>query len=138
MVNSSESPEKASNLAPQWQSDCGASRIPRSIFKKIAANPETSVGELVKPKSTLKHLFGTGKDSQVSPRVEVLFKYIDLAGVGCRRNYMDVRISAADMFVDLRRSRYGLRYTEFDSKSKDLTKPSISIRNDIPNYIESL
>jgi hypothetical protein len=49
------------------------------------------MGELVKPKSTLKHLFGTGKDSQVSPRGEVLFKYIDLAGVGCRRNYRDCK-----------------------------------------------
>jgi hypothetical protein len=28
--------------------------------------PETSVGEVVSPKSTLKHLFGTGKDNQVS------------------------------------------------------------------------
>src|SRR5918992_5842893 len=27
-----------------------------------------------------------------------------------------------DMFVDLRRWRYGLRYIELDSKSKDLTK----------------
>jgi hypothetical protein len=26
--------------------------------------PETSVGEVVSPKSTLKHLFGTGKDNQ--------------------------------------------------------------------------
>jgi hypothetical protein len=34
------------------------------------------MGELVKPKSTLKHLFGTGKDSQVSPRGEVLFKSV--------------------------------------------------------------
>jgi hypothetical protein len=71
---------------------------------------------------SIKHLFGTGKDSQVSLRGEVPFKYNDLAGVGCRRNHMEVRISAADMFVDLRRSRYGLRYIELDSKSKDLTK----------------
>jgi hypothetical protein len=90
--------------------------------KKLAANLETSVGELVKPKSTIKHLCGTGKDSQVSPRGEVPFKYIDLTGVGCRRNHMEVRISAADMFVDLRRSRYGLRYIDFDSRSQDLTK----------------
>jgi hypothetical protein len=55
--------------------------------KKLAANLETSVGELVKPKSTTKRLFGTGKDSQVSLRGEVPFKYIDLTGVGCRRNY---------------------------------------------------
>jgi hypothetical protein len=68
--------------------------------KKLAANLEISVGELVSPKSTLKHLFGTGKDSQVSLRREVLFKYIDLTGVGCRRNNRDVRISAVDMFVD--------------------------------------
>jgi hypothetical protein len=58
------------------------------------------VGELVNPKSTLKHLFGTGKDGRVSLNREVLFKDIDLAGVGCRRNHMEVRISAADMFVD--------------------------------------
>jgi hypothetical protein len=90
--------------------------------KKLAANPEISMGELVNPKSTLKHMFGTGKDSQVSLQGEVLFKYIDLTGVGCRRNYRDVRISAADMFVDLRRSRYGLRYIDFDSRSQDLTK----------------
>ena len=55
---------------------------------------------MVSPKSTLKHLFGTGKDNQVSLKGEVLFKDIDLTGVGCRRNYIDVRISAADMFVD--------------------------------------
>jgi hypothetical protein len=54
----------------------------------------------VSPKSTLKHLFGTGKDSQVSLTERSLFKDIDLTGVGCRRNYMDVRISAVDMFVD--------------------------------------
>ena len=58
------------------------------------------MGEVVSPKSTLKHLFGTGKDNQVSLKGEVLFKDIDLTGVGCRRNYIDVRISAADMFVD--------------------------------------
>ena len=68
--------------------------------KKLAANLETSVGEMVSPKSTLKHLFGTGKDSQASLRREVLFKDIGLTGVGCRRNYMEVRISAVDMFVD--------------------------------------
>ena len=90
--------------------------------KKLAANLETSVGELVSPKSTPKHLFGTGKDGRVSLNREVLFKYIDLTGVGCRRNHMEVRISAADMFVDLRRSRYGLRYIEFDSRTKILTK----------------
>jgi hypothetical protein len=62
---------------------------------------------MVSPKSTLKHLFGTGKDSQASLRGEVLFKYIDLTGVGCRRNYRDVRISAVDMFVDST-LRYGI------------------------------
>ncbi len=50
-------------------------------------------------KSTVKHVFGTGKDSQVPSKEEVLFKDIGLTGVGCRRNYMDVRISAVDMFV---------------------------------------
>ena len=55
--------------------------------KKLAATLETSVGELVKPKSITKRLFGTGKDSQVSLRGEVPFKHIDLTGVGCRRNY---------------------------------------------------
>jgi hypothetical protein len=29
-----------------------------------------------------------------------LFEDIGLAGVGCRRNYMDVRISAVDRFVN--------------------------------------
>ena len=82
-------------------------------LRTIAANLETSVGELVKPKSTLKHLFGTGKGSQVSPKGEVLFKYNDLIGVGCRRNYMDVRISAADMFVKLN----GVLRIEIDGKS---------------------
>ena len=70
----------------------------------------------MKPKSTLKHLFGTGKDSQVSLRGEVLFKYIDLTGVGCRRNYMEVRISAVDMFVDST-LRYGSRLNDIDNKS---------------------
>ncbi len=37
--------------------------------------------------------------NQASLRGEVLFKDIDLTGVGCRRNYRDVRISAVDMFV---------------------------------------
>jgi hypothetical protein len=74
----------------------------------------------VSPKSTVKHVFGTGKDNQVSPRGEVPFKYIDLTGVGCRRNNRDIRISAADMFVDPT-SCYGLRYIDIDSRSKDLT-----------------
>ena len=59
------------------------------------------------PKSTLKHVFGTGKDNQVSLKGEVLFEDIDLIGVGCRRNYRDVRISAVDMFVDST-LRYGI------------------------------
>jgi hypothetical protein len=78
--------------------------------------PETSVGEVVSPKSTLKHLFGTGKDNQVSLQREVLFKYIDLTGVGCRRNYRDVRISAVDRFVDST-LRYGSRLNDIDNKS---------------------
>jgi hypothetical protein len=42
----------------------------------------------VNPKSTLKHSFGTGKDSQVSRKNErSLFKDTDLTGVGCGRNY---------------------------------------------------
>jgi hypothetical protein len=45
---------------------------------------------MVSPKSTLKHLFGTGKDSQVSFE-RSMFKDIDLAGVGCRRNYRDCK-----------------------------------------------
>jgi hypothetical protein len=101
---------------PQQQSGCGRSRISRSVLGLIAANLETSVGELVKPKSTLKHLFGTGKDNQVSLKREVLFKYIDLTGVGCRRNYRDVRISAVDMFVDST-LRYGSRLNDIDNKS---------------------
>jgi hypothetical protein len=70
----------------------------------------------VSPKSTLKHLFGTGKDNQVSLQREVLFKYIDLTGVGCRRNYRDVRISAVDRFVDST-LRYGSRLNDIDNKS---------------------
>ena len=66
---------------------------------------------MVSPKSTLKHLFGTGKDNQVSLKREVLFKYIDLTGVGCRRNYRDVRISAANMFVNSM-LRYGSRLSD--------------------------
>jgi hypothetical protein len=71
---------------------------------------------VVSPKSTLKHLFGTGKDNQVSLKREVLFKYIDLTGVGCRRNYREVRISAVDMFVDST-LRYGSRLNDIDNKS---------------------
>jgi hypothetical protein len=47
----------------------------------IAANLETLVGELKSPKSPLKHLFGTGKDRQVSPKRAVRFRDIGLAGV---------------------------------------------------------
>ena len=36
--------------------------------------PEILVGEVVSPKSTLKHLFGTGKASQVSLKREVLVR----------------------------------------------------------------
>jgi hypothetical protein len=71
---------------------------------------------VVSPKSTLKHLFGTGKANQVSLKREVLFKYIDLTGVGCRRNYREVRISAVDMFVDST-LRYGSRLNDIDNKS---------------------
>jgi hypothetical protein len=39
--------------------------------KKLAANLETSVGELVKPKSTTKRLFGTGKDRGRCTKSEV-------------------------------------------------------------------
>jgi hypothetical protein len=55
---------------------------------------------MVSPKSTLKHVFGTDKDSQVSleSKEKSLFEDIDLIGVGCRRNYRGVRISAVDRF----------------------------------------
>jgi hypothetical protein len=99
MDNSSESPEKASKHSHNSNSGCGRSRISRSN-QLDSCYPEIPVGELVSPKSTLKHLFGTDKDSQVSSKEEVLFKDIGLTGVGCRRNYMDVRISAVDMFVN--------------------------------------
>jgi hypothetical protein len=45
-----------------------------------------------------------------------LFEDIDLTGVGCRRNYMDVRISAVDMFVNSMLS-YGRRYYDGDRRS---------------------
>jgi hypothetical protein len=99
MDNSSESPEKASkhshnsNLVVENREYIAAYQ-PNSCY------PEIPMGELVNPKSTVKHVFGTGKASQASLRREVLFKDIGLIGVGCRRNYIDVRISAADMFVD--------------------------------------
>ena len=76
-------------FTPQQQSGCGGPRISRSNRIRLAANPETSVDEMVSPKSTLKHLFGTDKDSQVSPKGEVLFEDIGLTGVGCGRNYRE-------------------------------------------------
>ena len=82
----------------------------------IAAILEISVGEMMSPKSTLKHLFGTGKDSHVSLKGEVLFKDIGLTGVGCRRNYRDVRISAADRFVNSM-VRYGSRLSDSSNRS---------------------
>jgi hypothetical protein len=106
MDNSSESPEKASNDSHN-SNLVVEDREYLAALVSIVANLEISVGELVSPKSTLKHLFGTGKASQVSPKREVLFKDIDLTGVGYRRNYMDVRISAVDMFVDST-LRYGI------------------------------
>jgi hypothetical protein len=46
---------------------------------------------MVNPKSTVKHVFGTGKASQVSleSKERSLFEDIDLIGVGCRRNYRE-------------------------------------------------
>ena len=99
MDNSSESPEKASNQCHNSNLVVEDREYLAAQILSVAANLATSVGEMVSPKSTLKHLFGTGKDSQASLRREVLFKDIGLTGVGCRRNYMDVRISAVDMFV---------------------------------------
>jgi hypothetical protein len=106
MDNSSESPEKASNDSHN-SNLVVEDREYLAALVSIVANLEISVGEVGSPKSTLKHLFGTGKASQVSPKREVLFKDIDLTGVGCRRNYRDVRISTVDMFVDST-LRYGI------------------------------
>ncbi len=71
MDNSSESPEKASKVSHNSNLVC-EDREYLAVFNRLTANLETSVGELVSPKSTLKHLFGTGKDSQVSLKGEVL------------------------------------------------------------------
>ena len=68
--------------------------------KKLAANLETSVGELVSPKSTLKHLFGTGKDSQVSLKGEVLVQGYRLDWSRMLEELQRVRIPAVDMFID--------------------------------------
>jgi hypothetical protein len=38
-------------------------------------------------------------DLRSEEKERALFEDIDLTGVGCRRNYMEVRISAVDMFV---------------------------------------
>ena len=67
---------------------------------------------MVSPKSTLKHVFGTGKDSQVSleSKERSLFEDIGSAGVGCRKNYRDARISAADTFVNSSEC-YGSKWT---------------------------
>jgi hypothetical protein len=73
MDNSSESPEKASN--PRHNSNLVVEdREYLAANNRAAANLETSVGEVVSPKSTLKRLFGTGKASQVSLKREVLVR----------------------------------------------------------------
>jgi hypothetical protein len=99
--------------------------------------PKNLVGELVNPKSTIKHLFGTGKASQVSLKGEVLFKYIDLTGVGCRRNHMVVRISAVDMFVNSMYG-YGWGYNDIDNRLNliDILNPAPRI-NRHPNRLDT-
>ena len=52
------------------------------------------------PKSTLKHLFGTGKASQVSLIGEVLVQGYRLDWSRMQKEVHGVRISAADRFVD--------------------------------------
>jgi hypothetical protein len=119
MDNISESSEKhpISTTTAIWL--WMTKNISQRSLTPIAANLETLVGELKSPKSTLKHLFGTGKASQVSPKREVRFRDIGLAGVGYRRNYMDVRISAVDMFVDST-LRYGREvHNDGDRGSQD-------------------
>jgi transposase-like protein len=64
---------------------------------------------------------GQVKPAKPLQKERSLFEDTGLTGVGCRKNYRDVRISAADMFVDST-SRYGLRAIDLDSRSKDLTK----------------
>jgi hypothetical protein len=79
MDNSSESPEKASkhshnsNLVVE-------NREYLTAYQPNSCYPEIPVGELVSPKSTVKHVFGTGKASQASLKGEVLFKDIGLTG----------------------------------------------------------
>jgi hypothetical protein len=58
------------------------------------------VGEVVSPKSTLKHLFGTGKASQVSPNGEVFVRGYRLGWSRMQKELHGVRISAVDMFVN--------------------------------------
>jgi hypothetical protein len=54
----------------------------------------------VSPKSTLKHLFGTGKASQVSPNGEVFVRGYRLGWSRMQKELHGVRISAVDMFVN--------------------------------------
>ncbi len=68
------------------------------------------------PKSTLKHLFGTGKDSQVPPKGEVLVRGYRLDWSRMQKELQRVRISAVDMFVDST-LRYGLRLSDIDNRS---------------------
>jgi hypothetical protein len=95
------------------------------------------LGYTPKGEHPLKHVFGTGKASQVSLKGEVLFKYIDLTGVGCRRNHMDVRISAVDMFVNSMYG-YGLGYNDIDNRLNliDILNPAPRI-NRHPNWLDT-
>jgi hypothetical protein len=79
MDNSSESPGKASKHSHNSNSGCGRSGISRSN-QLDSCYPEIPVGELVSPKSTLKHVFGTGKGNQVSLKGEVLVQGYRLDG----------------------------------------------------------
>jgi hypothetical protein len=73
MDNSSESPEKASkhshnsNLVVE-------NREYLAAYQLNSCYPENPVGELVSPKSTVKHVFGTGKASLASLKGEVLVR----------------------------------------------------------------
>jgi hypothetical protein len=60
------------------------------------------VGEVVSPKSTLKHVFGRGKDSQVPRHIslEVLVQGYRLDWSRMQKELQGVRISAVDRFVD--------------------------------------
>jgi hypothetical protein len=51
-----------------------------AAFESNSCGPEILVGEVVGPKSTIKHLFGTGKASQVTPDREVLVRGYRLDG----------------------------------------------------------